>query len=64
VVGKCAHEGDGGSFLSSAEGGGGDEETGVFAEETTGLPLVAGLVPEGLFMLDGGVKGGGEGGLW
>jgi hypothetical protein len=51
VVGEGAHHGEGGGFLSSSEGCGGDEEAGVFTVETTGLPLAAGLVPEGLYVL-------------
>lgn len=35
-------------LLPTANGAGGDEETGVFAPETARLPLPTGLVPEGL----------------
>lgn len=51
VVGEGAHHGNGSGLLSSSCRCGGDEETGVFTKEATGLPLATGLVPEGLYVL-------------
>lgn len=48
VVHKRAHAGDSGSLLAATEGTSRNEDTGVFAPERTLLPLLAGLVPEGL----------------
>lgn len=48
VMGEGRHGGEGGGFLSTTEGTGGDEESGQLAVETTRGPLLASLVPEGL----------------
>jgi hypothetical protein len=48
VVHERAHASNSSGLLSAAEGTGGDENTGVLAPEATLLPLLAGLVPEGL----------------
>lgn len=48
VVRKSAHSGQGSALLATTLGGSGDEQTGVLTPVGTGLPLAAGLVPEGL----------------
>lgn len=48
VVGQSAHGSKGSGLLTTTESAGGDEETGVLAEEATGSPDLARLVPEGL----------------
>ena len=47
VVSEGAHGGDGGALLSTALSGSADEEASVLAPEAAGLPLLAGVVPEG-----------------
>jgi hypothetical protein len=47
VVGERAHGGDGGALLATALGRGADEQARVLAPEAAGLPLLAGVVPEG-----------------
>jgi hypothetical protein len=47
VVGESAHGGHSSALLSTALGRGADEEAGVLAPEAAGLPLLAGVVPEG-----------------
>ena len=47
-MGKGAHAGNGRALLASALGRGRDEDAGVLAPVAAGLPLLAGLVPEGL----------------
>jgi len=44
---KRAHSRQGSTLLASALGSGGDEDAGVFAVVTPGLPLRACVVPEG-----------------
>lgn len=48
VVNQSGHAGDGGGLLATTEGTGADEHAGVLAPEAALLPLLAGLVPEGL----------------
>lgn len=48
VVGEGAHGGESSGLLATSLRGSGDEDTGVLAPETTGAPLLAGLVPESL----------------
>ena len=48
MVSEGRHGGNGGRLLTTTEGTGGDEETGVLAVETTAGPESTGLVPEGL----------------
>lgn len=48
VVSESAHGGDDSGLLTTAEGAGGNEDTGVLAPVATGGPDGAGLVPEGL----------------
>lgn len=49
VVGEGRHGSDGSGLLTAAHGSGRDEEAGHLAPEATGGPLLAGLVPEGLY---------------
>ena len=46
VVSEGAHGGNGGGFLTAARGAGADEQASIFAPEATGLPEMAGGVPE------------------
>ena len=48
VVDESRHGGDGGGLLATTEGAGADEHTSILAPEGALLPLLAGLVPEGL----------------
>ena len=48
VVGQRAHCRKRRALLASALGGGGDEDAGVLTSVAPGLPLLAGLIPEGL----------------
>jgi hypothetical protein len=48
VVGEGGEGGNRSGFLPTSNGSSGDEDTCVLAPEGTGLPLTAGLVPEGL----------------
>jgi hypothetical protein len=47
VVSKSAHGSNSSALLSTALGRGADEQTRVLAPEAAGLPLLAGVVPEG-----------------
>jgi hypothetical protein len=47
VVSHGGHGCDGSALLTSTLGPGGDEHTGVFAPQASGLPETTGLVPEG-----------------
>lgn len=48
VVDESRHGGDSGGLLATTEGTGADEHASVLAPEGALLPLLAGLVPEGL----------------
>lgn len=47
-MGEGAHGGQSGALLPAALRGGADEDADVLAGEAAGLPLLAGVVPEGL----------------
>lgn len=47
MVSESGHGRNGSRLLATALGAGADEQAGVLAPEAAGLPLAAGLVPEG-----------------
>lgn len=49
VVGEGGQRGNGSGLLAAAESAGRDEDASQLAEEATGRPLLAGLVPESLW---------------
>ena len=48
MVRERAQRCEGGRFLASSQRGGGDENAGILAPIGSGLPLLTGVVPEGL----------------